>query len=176
MTMSDIDSRLQSIEARLREAEIRAQRAQDQLDIYQLVATYGPSVDSLNEESVRNLWTEDGVYDPGGNAYVGNDAVGKLIYGDIHQGFVNKGCAHVMSMPHIVVDGDTAVATGYSNVFLRDGDHWRVERASANRWELVRTAAGWKVKYRLNRQLLGNDKSRQVLGSGLPPSAAATGA
>jgi hypothetical protein len=176
MSMSDIESRLQSFEARLREAESRAQRAQDQLDIYQLVATYGPGVDSLNEESVRNLWTEDGVYDPGGNPYVGNDAVGKLIYGDIHQGFVNKGCAHVMSMPHIVVDGDTAVATGYSNVFLRDGDHWRVERASANRWELVRTAAGWKVKHRLNRQLLGSDKSRRVLGSGLPPSsAAATG-
>lgn len=165
--MSDVESRLQAIEAQLRDAEQRAQSAQDRLDIYQLVATYGPSVDSLNEESVRSLWTEDGVYDPGGDPYVGNDAVGKLIYGDIHQGYVTKGCAHVMSMPHIVIDGDKAVATGYSNVFVRNGDHWIVQRASANRWELVRTPAGWKVKNRTNRMIRGEEKPRAILGSGM---------
>lgn len=165
------EDRARAVEDRASAMHDRASAMEDQLAIYQLVATYGPGVDTLSEETVRSLWTEDGVYDPGGNPYVGNDAVGKLIYGDIHQGFVKKGCAHVMSMPHVVVNGDTAVATGYSCVHVHEGDHWVVARASANRWELVRTESGWKVKHRLNRQLLGNDKSRQVLASGLTAAA-----
>ena len=183
--MSDIESRLSAMEEhmrvmvdrtramedRARATEVRLRGTEDQLAIYQLVATYGPGVDSLSEETVRSLWTEDGIYDPGGDPYVGNEAVGKLIYGDIHQGFVKKGCAHVMSMPRVTIHGDTAVATGYSRVYLHDGDHWRVERASANRWELVRTAQGWKVKHRTNRMLLGNDKPRKLLASGLTAKA-----
>ena len=176
--MSDIESRLRAIEERqhaaedrLRTMDNRLRMTEDQLAIYQLIATYGPGVDSLNEEVVRSLWTEDGTYDTGREPYVGNQAVGKLIYGDLHQGFVNKGCAHVMSMPRVTIDGDTAVATGYSRVYIRDGDHWRVQRASANRWELVRTAQGWKVKHRTNRLMLGDDKPRQLLGRGLPAKA-----
>lgn len=154
--------------ARLATLEARLKQLEDQLAIYQLLATYGPGVDSLSEDAVAGLWTEDGVYDAGGqNPFRGNAAIGDLVNQEPHQTYVGKGCAHVVSMPHVTVDGDTAVATGHSRVYLNQGDHWRVERASANRWELVRTPTGWRVKHRLNRPLDGTAAPRDVLGRGL---------
>ena len=61
----------------------------------------------------------------------------------------------------------SAVATGYSNVFTKDDDYWRVERTSSNRWELVRTPDGWKVRYRLNRLLDGSAQNRDILARGV---------
>ena len=149
---------IEALEARLRKLE-------DQLAIYQLVATYGPSVDSLSQEAVGALWTEDGIYDAGGSAPMrGTAEIGNLVNGDLHQGYVAKGCAHVGSLPHLVLDGDTAVAANHTRVYTRNGDHWKVERASANRWELVRTPDGWRVKYRLNRPLDGTSGPRDILG------------
>jgi hypothetical protein len=34
---------------------------------------------------------------------------------------------------------------------------------TANRWELVRTAQGWKIKRRTLRQLDGSEASRKIL-------------
>jgi hypothetical protein len=67
----------------------------------------------------------------------------------------------------ITVDGDRAVATGYSQVYLHNGDSWKVERTSANRWELVRTDAGWKVENRINRLLDGSPQGRDLLRHGI---------
>jgi hypothetical protein len=40
---------------------------------------------------------------------------------------------------------------------------FRIHRMTANRWELVRTAQGWKIKHRLLRQLDGSEPAREVL-------------
>ncbi len=155
--MDEIERRVAQLELRLREAE-------DRLAIYQLIATYGPAVDGLAEEVVAGLWADDGVYDPGGvETMEGSRAVGAVVNHRQHREFVARGSGHVMSLPHITITGDTAVATGYSNVFLREGDHWQVCRTSANRWELKRTADGWKVVHRLNRLLNGEEEAVAVL-------------
>lgn len=166
--MSDVERRLDALENRLREAE-------DRLAIYQLIATYGPSVDSLCGKALGKLWTEDGVYDTQSRSFVGRQEVEQVVDSALHRSYVARGCGHVMSLPHITIDGDTAVATGHSNVFTGAGDHWRVERTSSNRWELIRTAEGWKVKYRLNRLLDGSDGPRNILARGVGPQPEETG-
>lgn len=158
--MTDLETRLAALEA-------RAQRLEDQLAIYQLLASYGPSVDSRSGKVTASLWAEDGAYDFGGDPLVGAEKVGSLVNIEPHIHYVADGCAHVISMPHIVVDGDTAVATGYSRVYRNQGEYWRVERASANRWELTRTAAGWRVQNRVNRLLNGQEEARDLLSSGV---------
>ena len=76
-------------------------------------------------------------------------------------------------MPLVTLDGDRATATGYSRVDLRDGDAWKVERTSANRWELVRTDTGWKIRNRVNRLMDGSAEGRELLASGLAERAPA---
>lgn len=158
--MSDIEARFAALEARIAVLE-------DQLAIYQLFATYGPSVDSRSGSITASLWAEDGAYDFGGDPLVGAEIVGSLVDIEPHTHYVADGCAHVLSMPHVTIDGDKAVATGYSRVYLNQGDHWRVERASANRWELVRASEGWRVQNRINRLLNGQPEARDLLSSGV---------
>ena len=160
--MDNVEKRLGVLERRVRELE-------DQMAIYQLITRYGPAVDSCSEQQTGALWTDDGIYDSGAGAqpFVGRAAIGDLVNHNPHQLYVTQGCAHVISLPHVTVDGDSAVATCYSRVYLREGDHYRIERLSANRWELERTGAGWRVKLRTNRPIQGSDDHRQLLGRGI---------
>lgn len=154
------DDRIAALERRVRALE-------DQLAISQLIATYGPAVDSESAGTVGELWSADGVYDPGGvSPYVGRAAVGDLVYGERHQGYLAAGCAHVLSAPRVSVDGDVAVAVNHSRVYLKDGPHWRLERVSANRWELERIDGTWQVIRRTNRLLDGTPEARRLL---IPP-------
>lgn len=166
-----------SMDERMAFLEDRIAGLEDRMAIYQLLATYGPAVDSLSAPTVGGLWTKEGIYDADGKTpYVGNEQIGNLVQGDLHQSFVQQGCGHVMSMPHIVLDGDTAVATGYSRVYVHSGDNWHVKRVSANRWELDRTADGWRVVRRLNRVLNGSEEPRRILGRELESEASGDGA
>jgi ketosteroid isomerase-like protein len=142
----------------------RVQALEDQLAIYQLIATYGPAVDSQSALAVGELWSEDGVYDPSGvNPYAGRAAVEGLVYGEPHLSYLQAGCAHVLSLPHVAVDGDTAVAVNHSRVYLRDGTSWRLERVSANPWELERADGAWRVGRRTNRLLDDDPAARELL-------------
>jgi hypothetical protein len=161
-----------TLEMRLDRLEREVRHLEDQLDIYRILASYGPAVDTRSEEAVAALWAEDGRYDYGGRPHVGAQDVATLVNNDAHVDYVGRGCAHVISMPLVQVRGDQAVATGYSRVYLHAEDGWKVERASANRWEFVRTADGWKVKDRVNRLLDGSSEARALLRRGVTPSRA----
>ncbi len=145
----------------------RVQALEDSAEICQLIATYGPAVDSGSAAVVGRLWAQDGIYDPGGiTPYAGRAAVGDLVHGERHQGYLRAGCAHVLSMPQVTVDGDAAVAVNYSRVYLKDGTYWRLERVSANRWELERIDGTWQVTRRTNRLLDGTPEARALLTPG----------
>ncbi|MET0822314.1 MAG: nuclear transport factor 2 family protein [Aeromicrobium sp.] len=146
----------------------RVQALEDRLAIYQLLATYGPAVDSVQAEVVSGMWASDGTYEPSGIApFHGSEAVGQLVHQEPHQSYVSAGCAHVISLPHVTVDHDSAVATGHSRVYLHTDAGWQVERVSANRWELERGPDGWAVRRRLNHQLTGSEAGRELLAEGL---------
>jgi hypothetical protein len=160
---TDVESRLAALEARL-------QAAEDELAIFRLVASYGPAVDSATRPEVSRtaaaLWTEDGVYDVGGMwAAEGRDAIAALFDGPRHQELVERGCAHVMGLPHIRVEGDRATAVTYSRIYRRAGEGYAVVRLSANRWDLQRTPAGWRIVNRVNRPIDGSEEPRAVLRS-----------
>ena len=173
--MDDQDARFRALEARIRHLE-------DQVQLYQIMSAYGPLVDSGDAEATAALWTEDGIYDWGGGAdstaagvtegpqgaASGGAQIAAMVRGDYHQAIIKGGAAHVMGLPHVAIDGDEAVAISYSRLYRRDGDSFRVWRAGANRWEFVRTPAGWRVKRRINRLLDGQEEGRRLLRSGFP--------
>ena len=131
----------------------------DVVAIMQLIATYGVSVDSGEADATAALFTDDGWYDVAGRRYEGAAAIAEMVAGTAHQGLLAEGVAHLQGLPRVDVDGDRAVAVNHS-VVLRKGSVWRV---AANRWELVRTTAGWKVTGRSNRLLDGSQEARDLL-------------
>jgi hypothetical protein len=155
------------LESTVRELQQRVQRLDDQAAIYQLIANYGPAADSGWSERAAGLWTEDGTYDAQVGSWQGHEAIAGMIAGATHQSYIHEGCAHVLTMPYITVDGDTAVATCYGLLFRVDGVNFRIWRVTATRWELVRTPDGWRIQYRLNKLLDGDTQARELLRQGI---------
>lgn len=151
------DDALDALSARVRALE-------DRLAIYQIVATYGPAIDRA-DPAAADLWVEDGVYDTYPRVLDGRAEIAAMVDGELHQSLVARGCAHVQTMPQVVVDGDRAVATLHSLLLLREPeqDGFRVWRAAANRWELRREGDGWRITRRTNRLLDGDEAARELL-------------
>ena len=157
--MTTADERIAALEARLRAVE-------DQLAIVELVASYGPLVDSGDADGAAALWTEDGVYDVDTGTYAGHAGLSAMVRSRQHQGLLARGCAHVSSIPQVRVRADTAVAITHSQLLTRDEQGgFQVLRATAHRWELVRTSEGWRVQRRTSRLLDGSAAARELLRS-----------
>lgn len=153
-----------SLEERVAALEARTRQLEDHIEILNLLAGYGPAVDSGQSAAAARLWDADGVYDVGGVARVqGHAELTALYEAELHQGLIRQGSAHITAAPRVVVDGDTATAVAHSVVVRRTGDTYDVWRASANHWHLRRTAAGWRIAERYNRTLDGSAESHEVL-------------
>ena len=89
---------------------------------------------------MADLWTEDGVYDVDTGILEGHEGIGAMVRGDAHQGLLAHGCGHVPGLPVVLLDGDRAVATGYTQLVVRSSrpGRYTVIRVTANRWELER--------------------------------------
>ncbi len=155
---NDLAARLDAIEASLR-------LAQDRWDLTQIIASYGPAVDSGSDQAAAKIWAEDGVYDTFPTVLTGRAALAGMVRGELHQELIHAGAAHLQGIPHIEINGDTAVVTHYSQLVLKntDEDTFRIWRTGVNRWEFVRTDAGWLASRRLNRQLDGSAEARNLL-------------
>jgi hypothetical protein len=143
--------------------ESRLRRVEDQLAIYQLISSYGPLADGNLHEETAELWTEDGLYDIDLGRFEGRGEIAGFLRGPLHQGLTAGGCSHILSLPHIVFDGDRAVATNYSQTVKHEDGEFSIFRSVISRWELVRTTTGWKVERRLNQALNGSAGSREIL-------------
>ncbi|QIK76153.1 nuclear transport factor 2 family protein [Nocardioides piscis] len=153
------DERLSALEARLQVLE-------DERDIARLIAAYGPLVDAGAAQEVAALWTDDGVYDVDEVYLEGIESIAKMVESSAHQAWIRGGCAHVVGPPRITVDGDEAVAVCHSLMVVHTEAGFVVRRATANHWQLRRTAAGWRATIRTNRILDGRDESPALLASG----------
>lgn len=143
--------------------EARLQLLEDRAEIADLLASYGPIVDSGDGQRLAEIWATDGVYVVGDEFQFDSDQVTSLTELPGHQQYLSAGCGHVLSPPKITIDGDTAVAINYSMVLVKQGELWVADRLSANRWELQRTATGWRVSLRKNHLLDGNAAARELL-------------
>ena len=161
-----------------RSLEDRIRAIEDRLEIYNLIASHPPSADTGGQEHIAASWVEDGVFDRGEDLSSprGRDTIASHVRTPEHQAAIARGLAHFTGLPHVVIDGDTAVVISYLQILVpqTQGDPvevpnhgssrgFRVHRMTANRWELVRTAQGWKIKRRTLRQLDGSEPARKIL-------------
>ena len=164
MTASTLEDRIRAIE--------------DRLEIYNLIASHPPSADTGGSDHVAASWVEDGVFDRGENLSSprGRDIIANHVLTPEHQAAIAGGLAHFTGLPHVAIDGDTAVVTSYLQILVPQtqgepvevpnhgsSQGFRVHRMTANRWELVRTPQGWKIKHRTLRQLDGSEPARKIL-------------
>lgn len=144
------------------ELERRLRALEDRAEIAELIASYGPAVDSGAGDAVAALWSPEGTYQFD-ETVLDADGIRSLVDYDTHVGYMRRGCGHILSAPRIVLDGDSAVAVTHSAVLVREGERWVAERVSANRWELTRTDEGWRVQRRRNSLLDGSAIARELL-------------
>jgi hypothetical protein len=165
----------QSLEQRIRAIE-------DRLEIYNLIASHPPSADTGAAAYAEAVYTEDGVFDRGPDlsGATGNKAIAASLLSEGHQAAIAGGLAHFTGLPHIALDGDTAVVTSYLQILTprKSGDQvevpnhgasrgYHIHRVVTNRWDLVRTASGWKIKRRTLRLVDGSQPSRDILRSAI---------
>lgn len=144
----------------MNELEQRVRALEDRLEIIDLLAGYGPAVDSGDEAAVAHMWAEDGEYTYGAGSDAGatlkGSEVGALVDLPGHRNYMGRGCGHVLTTPRVRVNGDEALAVNHSLLVLHDGERWVLDRASANRWELERIEGRWQVRNRTNALLDGD--------------------
>ena len=159
-------SEIEELRATVETLAARVRALADQVEIMQLVAQYGPAVDSGSGEEAAALWTEDGTFDALPNLRMrGRQDIMAMVGGAGHQSLITNGCGHVLTVPHIVVDGDEATGRSYAlNIrWDADADRFWVARVSANTWRWVRTDQGWRIADRINASLVGTPEHRQML-------------
>jgi hypothetical protein len=120
-----------TVEERLAVLEQRLRRAEDELAIARLMASYGPLADAGEADAVAGLWTEDGEYDVDGWHMRSRADIAEMVRSPAHQGLIGGGSAHFLGPVHIDVAGDEAVAVCES-ILVRhneDGSGYRVWRA-----------------------------------------------
>jgi hypothetical protein len=164
--------------------EQRVRLIEDRLDIYNLIASHPPSADTGAGEYTASVWTEDGVFDRGAEfpRPTGRAAISGGSSNPEHHRAIEQGIAHFAGLPYVRVTGDTAVAISYLQILVPDrvgpvfevpnhgaSGGFHVHRVSANRWEFVRTAAGWKISRRTLRPLDGTPPAREILRGALAP-------
>ena len=157
----------EDFDARLEVLERRVQALEDERAIYGLMASYGPAVDSNSREEAARLWLSDGVYDVDVGEWRGQDAIAGMLAEDLHQSCLADGCSHQVSISKVTLRGDTAVATGYMQLVVRNGETFELRRQTVQRWELVRTDEGWRIGHRTGRLIDGGPDARALLARAL---------
>jgi len=132
----------------------RVQKLEDELAIHRLIVRYGLAVDTGDAARTAAVFAPEGVYD-----------ADDMVRSDRHQRMVGH-CAHQIGPAVVRVDGDRAVALGYSRVYLQSDQGIGIYRVSMNRWELERRGAEWLIARRLTR-LLGHAEARAIFDAGL---------
>jgi hypothetical protein len=168
-------------QAQERSVEERLRAIEDRLEIYNLIASHPPSADTGARDYIRAIFAADGVLDLGGSKTAsGNVAISEMSQRPEHQAAIRGGLAHFAGLPHVRVDGDEAVVTSYLQIISPNpaaepmevpahgvSKGYRIHRVGANRWELQRTASGWKIKRRSFRSLDGSDGALDLLRQAL---------
>ena len=165
-----------------RSLEDRIRAIEDRLEIYNMLASHPPSADTGGKDHIAASWTEDGTFDRGEGLASprGRDAIAEQVQSPGHQAAIAGGLAHFTGLPHVTIDGDSAVVISYLQILVpqTEGDPievpnhgrskgFRVHRMVANRWELVRTPQGWQFKHRALRLIDGSQPALEILRGAL---------
>jgi hypothetical protein len=147
----------------LRRLAERVQALEDELAITRLLVSYGFAVDTDDVEAMLALFHPDArIVVDGEWEMNGHEEARQIVEGPTHQSFLPL-CAHNIGPLTVEVNGPRAVAKGYSRVYLRRVDGFRVERVSFNRWELERSNSGWLITERHTALLGVGDAAHALL-------------
>ena len=159
---------------RNRTIEERLQAIEDRLEILNLIAAHPPGADSAAHDFAASFWLADGTVEMAGQAKGYESMIGVLNTPAFAEA-QRQGICHFTGLPHIAIEGDRALATSYLQILAANPEGkpfelsahgtskgFRVLRLSANRWELERTAEGWRIKSRTMRSM-DNPGSRELL-------------
>jgi len=165
-----------------RSLEQRIRAIEDRLEIYNLIAGHPPSADTGADYYAEAVYAEDGEFDRGGglSGAVGNKAIAAILTSPAHQAAIAGGIAHFTGLPHIAIDGDDAVVISYLQILtpnksgpaIEVPNHgasrgYHIHRVVTSRWDLHRSASGWKIKRRSIRLVDGSEPSREILRDAL---------
>lgn len=156
---SDLQEQIEQLAKRVKQLE-------DYKEIAQLVAQYGPAADSGSTTIPPQLWAEDGIYDVLDVLRMeGREDIQAMFEGPGHQGVLAPGCGHIVTPPHIVLNGDEATGRSHQLLVVWDSeaDRFWVKRVSASKWHWKRTAEGWRIASRTNHNLNGAEAARALL-------------
>lgn len=145
--------------------EERLRKIEDQIAIYQVICGYGYAVDGLNADAVGSCYVDEGIYAVGDIGEMkGRERIEAITRDPGHLAYVGAGCAHMSTLPHVVLDGDRAVATCHTMVAMHGEDGFFIGRLSASRIQLSRQPDGaWKIVHRQNHMLDGNPAGPALL-------------
>jgi SnoaL-like protein len=166
--------------------EDRIRAIEDRLEIYNLIASHPPSSDTGAQSYIQSIFLDDAELDlGGGKSATGKGPISDIVKRPTHTEAIKAGLAHFAGLPHVTIDGDRAVVTSYLQILaphptddeIEVPGHgvsrgYRIHRVGANRWELVRTPLGWKIKRRIYRTLDGSEPALDILRQALAPAAA----
>ena len=152
-------------------------------DLYNLIASHPPSADTGADYYTRVVYVEEGELDLGrGEPVTGNESIAAITKTAPHQAAIAGGLAHFAGLPRIELEGDSATVISYLQILTPHptaGPHevpnhgvstgFRIHRVAANRWELERTADGWKIRRRTVRTIDGTEPPRDILRAVLRP-------
>jgi hypothetical protein len=161
--------------------EDRLRAVEDRFAILDLIASHPLTADTGSSDAAETMWGEAGQLDlPGGKSATGAVAIAAMLAAPGHQAAIEGGLAHFCGLPKIELHGDRAFVTSYLLILapqtagepVEVPNHgtargFRVHRAGANRWELARSAEGWKIVRRTQHVLDGSDPARALLRQGL---------
>lgn len=158
----------------------RLTATEDRLEILNLLAGSAFSSDVASETYWTKMFTDDAVMDRGqGRQDKGRDEILKIVGGTDQKEAIKSGMTHLAILPHITLKGNNAVATGYLLVVMPDSAASHVKlpgkgispgfsiyQLTVNRYQLLRTADGWKVTHRTVRPISSSD-SRDIIRRGI---------
>jgi hypothetical protein len=162
--------------------EERLRAVEDRLEILNLLAGSALSSDVASEAYWQSMFAHNAEMDRGGAHGVANrDQIMEIVCSTNQAAAIESGMAHSLALPHIQIDGDHAVATGYLQVLILDPDSPTVTLAgkgsrqalvtyhlTVNRWELERSGERWQVTRRVIRPI-ATEEAGAMLRSGIEP-------
>jgi uncharacterized protein (TIGR02246 family) len=156
---------MEDLRRQLDDLNRRVQALEDELAIHRVIVRYGLAVDSGDADAAASTFTEDTVYDVDVGVMRGRDGVRQMVRSERHQNMVGH-CAHQIGPAVVEIQGDRAVATGYSRVYLHNHGAIQVYRVSLNHWQFERRNGRWQIAHRTTR-LLGHAEARGVFEAAL---------
>lgn len=157
----------------------RITAVEDRLEILNLLAGSAFSSDVASESYWAKMFTEDATFDRGRKQDKGREEILKIINAPEQKEAIKAGMTHLAMLPHIKLNGDSAVAMGYLLIIMPDSAASHVKLAgkgvspgfsiyqvTVNKYTLVRTTDGWKVTERMVRPFSSAD-SRNIIREAL---------